>query len=206
MNKEQIKSFIESYESMMKLIEETVNKLEKVDYETWNTGRGIINSYIETYQGSTSVNITYDTSCRGCWSEDSTSFPAEWLLLSDEELIQAATEDRNERRRIEAEKVKAKKEKEAADKEAREREQYMKLKAKFESESDKEVHTLANDDGGPFDSLKQANPDAEIFYPNDVMVLTKEGPILCETIRCNAYEPGGAYTYSFNPKKKYDRR
>ncbi len=135
MNKEQIKSFIESYEPMMKLMEETVNKLEKIDYETWGTGRGIVSSTIDTWQGLTSVNITYDTTCMGCYSEESTSFPADWLLLSDEELIQAATEDRDERRRIEAEKVKAKKEKEAADKEAREREQYEKLKAKFENEN-----------------------------------------------------------------------
>ncbi len=135
MNKEQIKSFIESYEPMMKLIEETVNKLEKVDHETWGTDRGIVSSTIDTWQGLTSVNITYDTTCMGCYSEESTSFPADWLLLSDEELIQAATEDRDERRRIEAEKVKAKKEKEAADKEAREREQYEKLKAKFENEN-----------------------------------------------------------------------
>lgn len=134
MDKNQIKSFIELYEPMMKLIEETVNKLEKVDYEAWGTGRGIVNSTIDTWQGLTTVDITYDTSCMGCYSEESTSFPAEWLLLSDEELIRVATEDRDERRRAEAEKAKAKRDKENADKEAKEREQYEKLKAKFENE------------------------------------------------------------------------
>ncbi len=133
MYKNQIKSFIELYEPMMKLIKETVNKLEKVDYEAWGTGRGIVNSTIDTWQGLTTVDITYDTSCMGCYSEESTSFPAEWLLLPDEELIRVATEDRDERRRIEAEKVKAKKDKENADKEAKEFEQYEKLKAKFEN-------------------------------------------------------------------------
>lgn len=201
MKKEQITSFIESYEPIMRLIEETVNKLEKVDYEAWSTGRGIVNSTIETYQGLTRVNIAFDTSCMGVYSEESTSFPADWLLLSDEELIRVATEDRDKRRRLEAEKSKAKKDKEKADKEAKERDQYEKLKIKFESEVIKEVHTLANDDGKPFDNLKQADPDAEIFYPNDVMVLTKGGPVLCETIRCNAYQPNGIYTYLFNPKK-----
>jgi hypothetical protein len=201
MNKEQIKLFIESYEPMMKLIEETVNKLEKVDYGRWFTGKGIISSTIGTWQGLTTVDITYDTSCMGCYSEESTSFPADWLLLSDEELIRVATEDRDERRRVEKEKAKAKKDKEMADKEAKEREQYEKLKTKFESDSTKEVYTLTNDDDGPFDSLQQANPEAEIFYPNDVMVLTKDGLVLCETIRCNAWQPDGAYSYSFNPKK-----
>jgi hypothetical protein len=133
MNKEQIKLFIDSYEPMMKLIEETANKLEKVDYEAWGTGRGIVNSTVDTWQGLTTVNIAYDTSCMGCYSEDSTSFPADWLLLSDEELIRVATEDRDERRRVEKEKAKAKKDKEKADKEAKELEQYEKLKAKFEN-------------------------------------------------------------------------
>ena len=133
MTQEQIKSFIDSYQPMMELIEKTVEKLEKVDYETWGTGRGITNSYIETYQGLTTVYINYSTSSMGCWSEESTSFPADWLLLSDEELIRVATEDRDERRRVEAEKVKVKKEKEKTDKEAKELEQYEKLKAKFEN-------------------------------------------------------------------------
>ena len=201
-NKEQIKSFIESYEPMMKLIEETVNKLEKIDYEAWSTGRGITNSSIETYQGLTTVYISYSTSSMGCWSEDSTSFPADWLLLSDDELIRVATEDRDERRRVEKEKAKAKKDKENADKEVREREQYEKLKAKFESDTTKEIYTLTNDDDGPFESLHQAHPDAGIFYPDDVIVVTKDGPILCETSRCNAWQPDGAYSYSFIPKKK----
>jgi len=133
MYKNQIKSFIELYEPMMKLMEETVNKLEKIDYETWGTGKGIISSTIDTWQGLTTVDITYDTSCMGCYSEESTSFPAEWLLLSDEELIRVATEDRDERRRAEAEKAKAKRDKKNADKEAKEFEQYEKLKAKFEN-------------------------------------------------------------------------
>ena len=133
MYKNQIKSFIELYEPMMKLMEETVNKLEKIDYETWGTGKGIISSTIDTWQGLTTVDITYDTSCMGCYSEESTSFPAEWLLFSDEELIRVATEDRDERRRAEAEKAKAKRDKKNADKEAKEFEQYEKLKAKFEN-------------------------------------------------------------------------
>lgn len=132
MTQEQIKSFIDSYEPMMKFIEKTIEKLQQVDFEAYRTGRGIERSYLDTWDDVTSVIIIYDDSCYGNYSEESTSFPAEWLLLSDEELIKAATEERDERRRVEKEKAAAKTAKEKADKEAKEREQYEKLKAKFE--------------------------------------------------------------------------
>jgi hypothetical protein len=132
MTQEQIKSFIDCYEPMMEFIEKTIEKLQQVDFEVYRTGRGIEHSYIDTWNGRTDVHITYDDSCMGCYDQDSTSFPAEWLLLSDEELIKAATKERDERRRVEKEKAAAKTAKEKADKEAKEREQYEKLKAKFE--------------------------------------------------------------------------
>lgn len=132
MKKEQIKSFIYCYEPMMEFIEKTIEKLQQVDLEAYRTGKGIEHSYIETWKGKTKVHIIYDNSCMGCYDQGSTSFLAEWLLLSDEELIKAATEERDERRRVEKEKADAKTAKEKADEEAKEREQYEKLKAKFD--------------------------------------------------------------------------
>lgn len=196
MNKKQIKSFIDSYEPMMTFIGETIKKLQLVDFEAYRTGRGIERADIDTWNGKTTVDIVYDDSTMGCYDQGSTSFPAEWLLLSDEELIKVATEERDERRRVEKEKADVKVAKEKADKEAKEREQYEKLKAKFE------IPIITNDDEGPFDAIDEANYQAEIFYPDDVIVSTKTGLILCETFRCRAWQPNGEYSYSFHPKNK----
>jgi hypothetical protein len=133
MTQEEIKSFIDCYEPIMEFIEKTIEKLQAVDFEAYRTGKGIEHSYIDSWNGKTDVHVTYDDSHMGCYDQGSTSFPAEWLLLSDEELIQAATKERDERRRVEKEKVDAKIAKEKADTEAKEREQYKKLKAKFEN-------------------------------------------------------------------------
>ena len=132
MTKKQIKSFIDSYEPMMKFIEETVEKLQVVDSYVYDIGRGIKRTYIETWNKKTHVCIEYDDSCAGYYEEGSFSFPVEWLLLTDKQLIKAATIERDERRRIEAEKEAEKKRREAAIVEGKELEQYLKLKKKFE--------------------------------------------------------------------------
>jgi hypothetical protein len=90
MNNIEIKTFIEIYMPMMTLIEDTLRKLEKVNTR-WCVDKGIVSTTIETYQDVSTINVTYNSSCLGQYSEDFTSFPAEWLLLSEEELIYAAT-------------------------------------------------------------------------------------------------------------------
>lgn len=129
MTQEQIKSFIDLYEPMMELIEKTVEKLQLVDFEAYRTGKGIERASIDTWNGNTTVDIVYDDTCMGCYDQGSTSFPAEWLLLSEEELIKVAAEERDKRWRLNKEKAA----KEKKDKEAKEFEQYEKLKAKFEN-------------------------------------------------------------------------
>lgn len=90
MNNIEIKTFIELYKPMMDLIEETLKKLEKVN-KRWCVDKGIVCTDVETIQDVETICITYNSSCLGQYSEDFTSFPAEWLLLSEEELIYAAT-------------------------------------------------------------------------------------------------------------------
>ena len=131
MTKQQIKRFIDLYETMEKFIEKTVEKLQTVD-SAFDTNRGILRTSIETWDNKTHVCIVYNDSCIGYYEEGSISFPAEWLLLTDKQLIEAATKNRDERNRIAAEKRAEKKRREEAIQEGNELEQYLKLKKKFE--------------------------------------------------------------------------
>ena len=129
MTTEELRSFIDNYKTVEEKIEHVFEVLQTIDYPYWTTGRRIINFMID--EGY--VCVSYDDSSMGCWDEGSNSFDAEWLLLSDEELIEVAKQDRNKREEEEKRKEEEKKKIETEDKERREREQYEKLKAKFEN-------------------------------------------------------------------------
>lgn len=60
-----------------------------------------------------------------------------------------------------------------------------------------EIPKIFDDDEKPFDKIENANFFAGIYYPDKVIVVTKDGEKLCGTDRSNAWEPGGEYTYFF---------
>jgi hypothetical protein len=128
MTLQEINTIVEQYEKLKKHIEDTALKLESIDQQTYNTGRGVESSYID---GDT-VWVTYDDSCGGYYSTDSFRFSISFLNMSDEELTEAVKKEKEKR---EEEKRKTKEEKakkEKADAEARELELYQKLKEKYE--------------------------------------------------------------------------
>jgi hypothetical protein len=61
---------------------------------------------------------------------------------------------------------------------------------------------LLDDDDKPFDKLEDADYLAEGWYPNKVVVCTKDGDKLCKADRSNAWQPDGAYSYFFYEVKK----
>ena len=61
---------------------------------------------------------------------------------------------------------------------------------------------LLDDDDKPFDKLEDADHLAEIWYPEKVIVVTKDGDKLCKTYRSNAWQPDGAYGYYFYEAKE----
>jgi len=126
MTQEEIKLFIEKYESFVELVCDTKVKLQKVNYFRWFTHGYFSNLTIEDGL----VILTY---YHGHIEDNSVQFPASWLLLSDEDLIMTATID-DKIKTEEEQRIKLERE-EAAQKsrEDREREEYLKLKAKFES-------------------------------------------------------------------------
>ena len=61
---------------------------------------------------------------------------------------------------------------------------------------------LLDDDDKPFNKLEDADHLAEIWYPEKVIVATKDGDKLCKTDRSNAWQPDGAYSYFFYEVKE----
>lgn len=197
MTKEELRSFIDNYETVEEKIIHVFEVLQTVDHWYWNTGRYINDIEIRDNR----VSISYTDTCGGY---ESNGFDAEWLFLSDEELIEVAKADKIKRAEEERRKKAEKAEKEKVDTEKREYEKFLKLKKKFEP--DPEPNTLAHtiltdDDDKPFNTISEANHLAEIWYPSEVIVATVNGNVLCETFRCNAWQPNGEYSYSFIEKK-----
>jgi hypothetical protein len=54
-----------------------------------------------------------------------------------------------------------------------------------------------DDDNTPFDKLEDADHLAEFWYPEHVIVHTKDGDKYCKADRSNAMQPDGAYFYFF---------
>lgn len=128
MKKEELRSFINNYSTVEEKIIHAFKILQSVDNIYWTTGKRIMD--FEIYNGC--IHVDYDDSCMGCWDQGSNSFDAEWLFLSDEELIEVAKQDKIKREEEVKIKEEEKQKVEIEDKERREREQYEKLKAKFE--------------------------------------------------------------------------
>ncbi len=86
MTQEEIKIFIDKFEAFEELVDSTLRKLQKVSYHRWST---------DGY--STSIRIDDDSvvsSYEDRFGEYNTvEFPANWLLISDEDLILTATID-----------------------------------------------------------------------------------------------------------------
>lgn len=61
-----------------------------------------------------------------------------------------------------------------------------------------DIFKLYNDDNKPFDTLEDAQHFAKLYYPDKVIIVTKNGDILCKTDRCNAWQPDGRYYYYFD--------
>lgn len=61
---------------------------------------------------------------------------------------------------------------------------------------------LLDDDDKLFDKLEDADHLAEIWYPDKVIVATKDGDKLCKTDKSNAWQPDGAYSYFFYEAKE----
>lgn len=129
MNKEELRSFINNYQNVEEKINHIFNVLQTIDKWYWTTGRGIINFDIQDGW----IMVNYNDSTMGCWDEDSTSFDAEWLLFSDEELIEIAKQDKIKREDEERKKEEELKKIESENIEKKEKELYEKLKAKFEN-------------------------------------------------------------------------
>lgn len=128
-NLELIRQVIDLYEGLLYQAKSQITILEKLDYEKYNTCRGIEEI---TFDGDL-VNVKCDDSCRGCYDTHYFDFPLSWLDKSEEELsviIKEAREKEEEAKRKAQEEKKAKEEKE---REQREMETYLRLKEKFES-------------------------------------------------------------------------
>lgn len=126
MTQEEIKIFIEKHGAFEELVNTTLIKLQKVNYFRWSTSGG----YCTTVRIEDGLVIS---SYEDRWNDHITvEFPANWLLLSDEELIETATID--EKLKTEKEERIKREHEEAEQKlrEERERIEYLKLKAKFE--------------------------------------------------------------------------
>ena len=127
MTKKELKSFIENYKKVEEKIEHAIEVLQHVDYYYYHTGRSFLGFEISDNRVSISL-------IDSCGDYESTGFNADWLFLTDEELIEVGKEDK-----IKREEEKKRREKETADrykkdKEKKEYEMYLKFKEKFEQE------------------------------------------------------------------------
>ena len=61
---------------------------------------------------------------------------------------------------------------------------------------------LTDDDEKPFNSVTEANFYAEWWYPDTIIVETKDGDKICKASRSNAWQPDGAFIYYFQEVKE----
>lgn len=91
-NLEQINLILSEYENLKRLVKHQIEILVKIDSNKFYTGRYIENIFFNKYDDNI-VEIEYDDG----HSNDYCKYPLQYLSLSDEELIQVAQNDLNQR-------------------------------------------------------------------------------------------------------------
>lgn len=128
MTQEEVKSAIETYLKLEKLVKEVSNKLEKLDFVQYRTG-----NYIESISFENDlVYVSCDDTYSGCGKDSTTlEFPISWLYLSDEELEKVVITAKELRIEKEREKKRLEQEKSKLEKEEIDRKEFERLKEKF---------------------------------------------------------------------------
>ena len=125
MTQAEIQKTITDYDTLIDLVNALAKKLQDIDYAKYNNARGITD--IEF--GGDIVYVTCDDTCMGCSDYLSFSFPLEFLWLDDTTVEARVIADKIRRAEL------AHQKKEIANLERRSHElaEYIRLKAKFES-------------------------------------------------------------------------
>lgn len=104
MNLAEIQTTLEKYQELVKLTRRKIAIMEKHDYDTYNTAKGIEDIYFE--DENETVHVRCDDSCMGCYDSLSFNFPVRFLALGDEELaaeIERRVDEREQRKKVEEE-------------------------------------------------------------------------------------------------------